>query len=59
VRIHRNALVAREAITGFERVAPSAEDSGGEPFWQVVMRDVKERLPVSRRQWSTVKALVS
>ncbi|MGA0797439.1 MAG: LytR/AlgR family response regulator transcription factor [Quisquiliibacterium sp.] len=59
VRIHRNALVARDAITGFERVAPSAQDSGGEPFWQVVMRDIKERLPVSRRQWSTVKALAS
>jgi two-component system response regulator AlgR len=59
VRIHRNALVAREAIAGFERVAPSDDASGGEPFWQVVMRDINERLPVSRRQWSTVKALVS
>jgi two-component system response regulator AlgR len=59
VRIHRNALVARPAIAGFERVQPQGESDGGDPYWQVVLRDVSERLPVSRRQWSTVKNLVS
>ena len=59
VRIHRNALVARPSIAGFERVLPQGEAEGGDPFWQVVLRDVNERLPVSRRQWSTVKDLVS
>ena len=59
VRIHRNALVARPAIAGFERVTPTGEDEAGDPFWQVVLRDIAERLPVSRRQWSTVKNLVS
>ena len=58
VRIHRNAIVARPSIAGFERVMPAGETEGGDPYWQVVLRDVPERLPVSRRQWSTVKNLV-
>lgn len=60
VRIHRNALVARGSIAGFERVAPSADntDGGGDPYWQVVLRDIGDKLPVSRRQWSVVKGLV-
>ncbi len=58
VRIHRNALVARPAIAGFERVTPSGDEEGGDPYWQVVMREIDERLPVSRRQWSAVKNLV-
>ncbi|RIK95903.1 MAG: DNA-binding response regulator [Burkholderiales bacterium] len=59
VRIHRNALVARPSIAGFERVTPGGEAEGGDPYWQVVLRDIPERLPVSRRQWSTVKNLVA
>lgn len=59
VRIHRNALVARPSIAGFERVTPTGEDDAGDPYWQVVLREIPERLPVSRRQWSTVKNLVS
>jgi len=52
VRVHRNCLVAREAIAGFERSA--AED--GETHWSVLLAGLEERLPVSRRQWPTVKA---
>ncbi|HVL36191.1 MAG TPA: LytTR family DNA-binding domain-containing protein [Burkholderiales bacterium] len=54
IRIHRNCLVARAAIRGFER-------SGGdeEPHWVVLLEGVEERLPVSRRQWALVKELVS
>ena len=59
VRIHRNALVARPSIAGFERVTPTGEAESGDPYWQVVLRDINERLPVSRRQWSTVKNLVT
>jgi two-component system response regulator AlgR len=60
VRIHRNALVARSSIAGFERVAPTGDgEGGGDPYWQVVLRDITDRLPVSRRQWSVVKGLVS
>jgi len=52
VRVHRNCLVAREAITGFEKAA--AED--GEARWQVLLSGLKEGLLVSRRQWPMVKA---
>jgi two-component system, LytTR family, response regulator AlgR len=58
-RIHRNALIARNCLAGFERVTPGSEGEPGDPYWQVVLRDVPERLPVSRRQWSIVKGLVS
>ena len=55
VRIHRNCLVARAAIRGFERTG-GGED---EPHWQVVLEGLEERLPVSRRQWPLVKEIVA
>ncbi len=55
VRIHRNCLVARAAIRGFER-AGAGED---EPHWLVVLEGLEERLPVSRRQWPVVKEIVA
>jgi two-component system, LytTR family, response regulator AlgR len=55
VRIHRNCLVARAAIRGFERSGGSAE----EPSWNVVLEGIEARLPVSRRQWPVVKELVA
>ncbi|HET9733970.1 MAG TPA: LytTR family DNA-binding domain-containing protein [Burkholderiales bacterium] len=54
VRVHRNCLVARAAVRGFERAAQDGE----EPHWNVVLEGLAERLPVSRRQWPTVRALV-
>jgi two-component system response regulator AlgR len=54
VRVHRNCLVARAAVRGFERAA----DGGEEPHWNVVLDGLAERVPVSRRQWATVRALV-
>jgi two-component system response regulator AlgR len=60
IRVHRNALVARRAIAGFERVESAAADEvGGEPHWEVVLRGLAERLPVSRRQWPAVKAIIN
>jgi two-component system response regulator AlgR len=57
VRVHRNCLVARGAIRGFER--GSGTDGGEEePHWNVVLEGAPERLPVSRRQWPVVKALL-
>jgi two-component system response regulator AlgR len=50
VRIHRNCLVAREAIGGFERNAEESESG-----WTVVIRATGEKLPVSRRQHAVVK----
>ena len=55
VRIHRNCLVARDAIRGVERL-PGEED---EPRWQVVLDGLDERLPVSRRQWPLLRDLVT
>jgi two-component system, LytTR family, response regulator AlgR len=53
VRVHRNCLVARDAVRGFER-GTGGED---EAQWNVVLDGVAERLPVSRRQWAEVRAL--
>jgi two-component system, LytTR family, response regulator AlgR len=50
VRIHRNCLVARAAIAGFEKNAEESESG-----WAVVVRQTGERLPVSRRQQQIVK----
>ena len=50
VRIHRNCLVARSAIGGFERNAEESESG-----WAVVIKGTNEKLPVSRRQHSVVK----
>ncbi len=57
VRVHRNALVARAAIMGVERGVAENGDKSQES-WQVIVRDVAERLPISRRQWPIIKALV-
>ncbi len=54
LRLHRSVLAAREAIVGFEK---SAEDDA-ETQWQALLRGVPEKLPVSRRQWPTVKSYV-
>jgi len=54
VRIHRNCLVARAAVRGFERQALAADEAR----WCVVLEGVPERLPVSRRQWGVVRELV-
>ncbi len=50
VRIHRNCLVAREGIAGFEK--------DGEGGWRVLLRGLEEKLPVSRRQQHVVRELV-
>jgi two-component system response regulator AlgR len=54
IRLHRNCLVARNAIGGCERT--TAED--GEAHWSVLVVGLNENLPVSRRQWPQVKALI-
>jgi two-component system, LytTR family, response regulator AlgR len=50
VRIHRNCLVARDAIGGFER--SQQEDESG---WMLIVKGIGERLPVSRRQAHIVR----
>ena len=53
VRVHRNALVARRAIVGFEK---QTEDAG-ETHWVVVLKGIDERLAVSRRQQHIVREM--
>jgi two-component system response regulator AlgR len=52
VRIHRNCLVAKEAIEGFER---GGEEGGS--GWMVKLKGLEERLPISRRQQHIVKEI--
>jgi two-component system response regulator AlgR len=54
IRVHRNCLVARTAIVGVER----DNSADGENHWWVLLRDASEKLPVSRRQWPLIKALL-
>ncbi|MGQ0751321.1 MAG: LytR/AlgR family response regulator transcription factor [Betaproteobacteria bacterium] len=51
VRVHRNCLVARDAIRGFERATADA----GEGNWLVVVQGCEERIAVSRRQQHLIR----
>ena len=53
VRIHRNCLVAKDAIRGFER----ATATDGEGHWEVVLDNIAEKLAVSRRQQHIVREI--
>jgi two-component system, LytTR family, response regulator AlgR len=50
VRIHRNCLVAKDAIAGFEKGGDE-----GESGWLLKLKGLEERLPISRRQLTIVK----
>ena len=50
VRVHRNCLVARAAIRGFER-----KTGDGEAQWQAVLEGCEEKIAVSRRQQHIVR----
>ena len=52
IRLHRSALVARDAIAGFEK----NDGIDAETQWQAILRGIPERLPVSRRQWPLVNS---
>jgi len=53
VRVHRNCLVARDAIRGFERRV----NDDGDAHWEVLLNGITETLPVSRRQQGVVREL--
>jgi two-component system response regulator AlgR len=53
VRVHRNCLVARSFIRGFERRV----NDDGDAHWEVVLNGVPESLPVSRRQQFVVREI--
>ncbi len=58
VRVHRNSLVARQAIAGAQRVVPVDEGLDAEPYWEVLLHGVPERLAVSRRQWNALRGVL-
>ena len=51
LRVHRNCLVAYTAIAGIEK----EKENTGEPRWEILLNNLDERLPISRRQWPTVR----
>lgn len=51
-RIHRNCLVAKEAIEGFERGGGEEGEGSG---WMVKLKGLEELLAISRRQQHIVK----
>jgi two-component system response regulator AlgR len=53
LRIHRNCLIARAHLDGFQRVADD-----GEGRWLALLKDWPEKLPVSRRQMHVVREFV-
>ena len=53
LRIHRNCLIARQHLEGFQRVADD-----GEGRWLALLKEWPEKLPVSRRQMHVVRAFV-
>jgi two-component system response regulator AlgR len=55
VRIHRNCLVAKSRIRGFEK----SDVRDGEQGWAVLLDGCAEKLAVSRRQWPLVKELTA
>ena len=52
VRVHRNCLVAKEAIEGFEK---GGEDNAESAGWMVKLKGLDELLAISRRQQHIVK----
>jgi two-component system, LytTR family, response regulator AlgR len=53
LRIHRNCLVARDHLQGFQRLVDE-----GDGHWLALLKDWPERLPVSRRQMHVVRGFV-
>ncbi|MFZ5503684.1 MAG: LytR/AlgR family response regulator transcription factor [Pseudomonadota bacterium] len=53
VRIHRNCLVAKDAVEGFEKSGEDGESSG----WTVKLKGLDELLAISRRQQHIIKEL--
>lgn len=51
VRLHRNCLVNRDFLVGFEQ-----QREGEDSHWVALIKDWPERLPVSRRQLHVIKA---
>lgn len=54
IRIHRNCLVAKKEIEGFEKLT---DENTSETHWTVKLKGIEERMPISRRQQHIVKEM--
>ncbi|MEQ1814018.1 MAG: LytTR family DNA-binding domain-containing protein [Candidatus Nitrotoga sp.] len=54
IRIHRNCLVAKKEIEGFEK---RTDENTSETHWTVKLKGIEERIPISRRQQHIVKEM--
>jgi len=57
IRLHRNCLVAKKFIAGFEKKNQQDETGQTEQQWVAVLRGVTETIAVSRRQQHLIKTL--
>lgn len=57
VRVHRNALVARNAIAGYEKQRLQNPDEAGEQGWVVLIKGIPDTLVVSRRHQHVIRAV--
>jgi len=55
LRIHRNCMVAKEYVAGFEKQNHDEDVETGTTVWAVMLRGMEERLPISRRHRHVVK----
>lgn len=57
LRLHRNCLVAKPFIAGFEKRTIMNEDAQIEQQWVAILKGVPETIPVSRRQQHLIKTI--
>lgn len=57
LRIHRNCMVARDYVAGFEKHVHVEDDETGAAAWAVMLRGLEEKLPISRRHHHVVKEM--
>jgi two-component system response regulator AlgR len=57
VRVHRNALVARNAIAGYAKQRISNPEEPGELSWVVLIKGIPETVVVSRRHQHVIRAV--
>jgi len=57
LRMHRNCLVAKPFIIGFEKRTIVNDDAQTEQQWVAILKGVPETIAVSRRQQHLIKTL--
>lgn len=57
LRIHRNCLVAKSFIAGFEKRTFVNDDAQTEQQWVAILKGVPEKIAVSRRQHHLIKTI--